>query len=594
MAMLSSRPRLLAALAALLSISIGCAPAAPDTDALAAQVTALADSVFATTLELRPETGTRSGISGALHNGISSNAPADILAEEQRWDALRVSVQAIDPAPLEGLPEWALYAVMREQLEAEEGLRVCRLELWGVASYVNGWQARFTDLALIQPVGSDSLRAQALTRAGAMPAWLDQEIANLREGQRLGYSSPKVIVRNVIRQVDDLVSTPTRLSPFFDPARRDSSTAFADSLAAIIANGIVPAMQRYRAYLADEYLPAAREALGVSNNPDGAACYAATVRSFATVEMPADSVHAMGLVQMAQIESQMRAISERSFGGESIESLLPRLTTDARYTYRTSQEVIDTSEAVLARARAEMPKWFGRQPKAEMIIQPYPEFRQRAGAPGQYQPAPDDGSRPAIFLINPSNPTRRSKASTQSTALHEGIPGHHLQVAIANERTDMHPLIRYSFSSGFGEGWALYAERLGDEMGVFSSDVARMGMLGSEAFRAARMVIDAGIHMKGWSRAQARAYMRSRTFLDETSLDGEIDRYISWPGQAPSYMIGRTEILRLREDARARLGERFDIRTFHDRVLENGTVPLWALRRVVERWTPPQGKPYTE
>ena len=575
-----------AALALLLGVSVGCARSATSPEALAAQVTALADSVFATSLELEPEIGTRSGIRGAVHSRLSSNSPAALLAGEQRWDVLRESVKSIDPSSLEGRPEWALYAVMREQLEAEYGLRVCRLELWGVASYVNGWQARFTDLALIQPVGSDSLRAEALARASAVPGWLDQEVANLREGQRLGYSSPKVIVRNVIRQVDDLVRTPTRSSPFYDPARRDSAAAFADSLAAIIADGIVPAMRRYRAYLADEYLPAAREALGVSNNPDGAACYAATVRSFATVEMPADSVHAMGLVQMARIENEMRTISARSFGGESIETLLPRLTTEARYTYRTSQEVIDTSEAVIARARAEMPKWFGRLPKAEMIIQPYPEFRQRAGAPGQYQAAPEDGSRPAVFLINPSNPTRRSRASTQTTALHEGIPGHHLQVAIAAERADAHPLIRYSFTSGFGEGWALYAERLGDEMGVYSSDVARMGMLGSEAFRAARMVIDAGIHMKGWSREQARAYMRSRTFLDETSLDGEIDRYISWPGQAPSYMIGRTEILLLREESRARLGERFDIRTFHDRVLENGTVPLWALRRVVEAWNP--------
>jgi len=578
------RARLMAGL--LLAATAACTRPPPSPDALATEVTHLADSIFAATLEFTPEFGTRSGISGVSHARIASNAPADLRAAEQRWDALRTRVRAIDPAPLFGRPEWALYTVMSQQLEAEQAMRVCRLELWTVASYVNGWQARFTDLAILQPVGSDSLRAEALARARAIPAWLDQEIANLREGQRLGYSSPKVIVRNVIRQVDDLVSTPTRESPFYSPALRDSSVAFADSLAAVVEMGIVPAMQRYRAYLAGEYLPVAREALGVSNNPDGAACYAATIRHFATVEMPADSVYAMGLAQMALIEEEMRTISERSFGGESIETLLPRLNADPRYAYRTSQEIIDTSAAVIARARAAMPQWFGRQPKAEVIIQPYPEFRQRAGAPGQYQAAPEDGSRPAIFLINPSNPTRQSRARTESTALHEGIPGHHLQIGIAAERTDAHPIMRYTFTSGFGEGWALYAERLGDEMGVYSSDLARIGMLGSEAFRAARMVIDAGLHMKGWSREQSHTYMRSRSFLADNVLDGEIDRYISWPGQAPSYMIGRTEILRLREEARARLGERFDIRTFHDRVLENGTVPLWALRRVVEGWEP--------
>lgn len=565
------------------SAAFGCARG-NDPDAVAAEITRLADSVYATMLELNPEFGTQSGIAGATHDGIASNAPAVLRANEARWDLLREAVHGVTPDAVMGRPEWALYAVMRNQLDAELAMRVCREELWTVASYVNGWQARFTDLALIQPVGSDSLRAQALARARAIPLWLDQEVLNLREGLRLGYSSPKVIVRNVLRQLDDLIATPTRQSPFFSPAQRDSDAAFGNELAIIIADGIVPAMRRYRTFLEREYLPAAREAIGVSNNPDGAACYAATIRSFATVEMPADSVHEMGLRQMALIEREMREIAARSFNGEALETLLPKLQTDRRYTYRTSQEVIDTSQAVIGRAKAVMGEWFGRLPKADMIIQPYPEFRQRAGAPGQYQPAPEDGSRPAIFLINPSNPTRRPRADTETTALHEGIPGHHLQVAIANELEGVHPLVKYSWSSGFGEGWALYAEQLGDEMGVYSGDLARLGTLGSQAFRAARMVVDAGMHMKGWTRERARAYLASRTFLTEHELDGEIDRYISWPGQAPSYMIGRTEILRLREDARTRMGERFDIRQFHDRVLENGTVPLWALGDVVAVW----------
>lgn len=570
---------------ACLVLSSACGPRTPSADSAAAQVRELADSTFATMLDLDRELATQLGMAGADHSRLTSNVPSDRRAAERRLDALRESAFAINARTLMvGTDQWILYSILRERLEAEQALRVCRLELWGVASYVNGWQARFTDLALLQPVGSDTLRVQALARAAAIPAWLDQEIVNLREGLRLGYSSPKVIVRNVMRQVADLASGPVRNSPFFDPARRDTTRAFGDSLATIIATGIVPAMQRYRAFLADEYLPAAREALGVSNNPDGAACYAATIRSFATVAVPADSIHEQGLAEMARIETEMRSIATRSFDGESIETLLPRLNADPRYTYRTSQEIIDTSAAVIARARAMMPQWFGRLPKAELDIQPYPEFRQRAGAPGQYQPAPEDGSRNAIFLINPSNPTRRSRAETQSTALHEGIPGHHLQVAIAVERKDVHPLVRYTFSSGFGEGWALYAERLGDEMGVYGSDLDRMGLLGSEAFRAARMVVDAGIHMKGWSREQARAYMGARTFLTPQTLDGEIDRYISWPGQAPSYMIGRNEILRLRAQARARFGERFDIRRFHDRVLENGTVPLETLRQLVDAW----------
>ncbi|MEZ4587157.1 MAG: DUF885 domain-containing protein, partial [Gemmatimonadales bacterium] len=280
----------------------------------------------------------------------------------------------------------------------------------------------------------------------------------------------------------------------------------------------------------------------------------------------------------------------RSFGGESLARLLPRLQSDPRYTFTSSQEMIDTSAAIIARGKAAMGQWFGQLPRADVTIQPYPAFRQQAGAPGEYQSAPDDGSGPAIFLINPSDPTRQPRADAENTAVHEGIPGHHLQIAIAKERTDLHPVSRYLFSSGFGEGWALYAERLADEMGLYSGDLARLGMLSSEAFRAARMVIDAGIHTRGWTREQAVEYLRTHTVLAPGIIEGEIDRYISWPGQAPSYMIGRSEILRLREQARSALGERFDIRAFHDRTLEFGTVPLGLLRTRIERWVAEGGQ----
>ncbi|HZI29178.1 MAG TPA: DUF885 domain-containing protein [Gemmatimonadaceae bacterium] len=552
--------------------------------ALAARVDSLADRFFDVQLELYPELATSFGLIGARHSSLTDNTLSGISAAQGRLDSLRWQVTAIDPAPLAGRPAEVAYAVLRDALEAEEALRVCRAELWGVASYVNGWQAIYTDLAIMQPVGTDTLRADALVRLRSLPRFIDTEIVNLREGLKLGYSSPRVIVRNVIGQLDDILATPIPRSPFASPVERDSTPAFRAEYARVIAADLNPAIGRYRDFLEREYLPAAREALGVSANPNGAECYRATIRGFATVEMDPDSVHEMGRREMTRIEGEMRAIAARTFAGESLSTLLPRLRTDPRYTFRTSQEIIDTSLATMARAKAAMGQWFGRTPKADVIIQPYPEFRQKAGAPGQYQSAPDDDSRPAIFLINPSNPTQQSRADAENTALHEGIPGHHLQVAIAKERTDLHRLLRYWFNSGFGEGWALYAERLGDEMGLYSSDLGRMGMLGSEAFRAARMVIDAGIHTKGWTRPQAVEYLTTHTLNAPSQIQGEIDRYISWPGQAPSYLIGRTEIIRLREHARAALGERFDIRAFHDRVLEDGPVPLAFLRQKIERW----------
>jgi uncharacterized protein (DUF885 family) len=281
---------------------------------------------------------------------------------------------------------------------------------------------------------------------------------------------------------------------------------------------------------------------------------------------------------MARIETQMRAISDRSLEGTPSAELLQLLRTDPRYTFRSSEQILEVSQQAIARAKGVLPKWFGRLPKADVTIQPYPEFRQRAGAPGELESAPEDGSRPAIFLINLYEPEKQSRDDTENIAFHETIPGHHLQTAIAMERQDLHRAVRNSFNDGFGEGWALYSERLADEMGIYSDDLSRMGLLSSEAFRAARMVIDSGIHTKGWTRDRALAYLMAHTVLSASEAQGEIDRYISFPGQAPSYMIGRLEIMRLRAEAQHVLGNEFNIREFHDQVLGNGCVPLEFLR----------------
>jgi len=555
-----------------------------DRIALGVRVDSLGDAVLEHTLRFNPELATTFGLSTGDHARIRDNSAAGVAAVQAGEDALYQVALGIDPAPLAGRPQWITYAVAREQLESARAQRICRLELWGVASYVNGWQAEYTDLAMIQPVGDEPKRAAAIGRARALPGFLAHEVANLREGLRLGYSSPQLIVRNVIRQLDDILATPLRDSPFFSPARRDPTPVFARELERVLREELNPAIRAYRDFLEREYLPAAREAPGVSANPDGVACYAAVLRGFATVGIEPDSVFEGGLREMERIRGEIRTIAARSFAGESLATLLPRLQSDSRYTFRTSAEVIDSAEVVVARGRAAMGRWFGTLPQADVMVEPYPEFRQRAGAPGQYQPAPDDGSRPAIFLINPSNPTRIARAASEALAIHEGIPGHHLQVAIAKERDDLHRLSRYTFTSGFGEGWALYAERLGDEMGLYSGDLGRMGLLASEAWRAARMVIDAGIHTRGWSREQALDYLQDNTLVSGTVAQGEIDRYISWPGQAPSYMIGRNTILQLREEARRVLGDQFDIKAFHDRVLEDGAMPLAALRAKILAW----------
>ena len=580
-------------LAFALIAAAGCAPAGPPAgsspDAAPARVTRLADEYVAAYFERSPESATRRGIPGD-HGAVLDNSLEAVAAWRAREDAWLAEVKTIDPRDLEGRPEWATYGILREVLKGSVGMRVCREELWAVSSGPSGWQAGYATLAGLQPTGTDTLRAQAIRRVGGLGRYIEIEIENLREGGRQGYTAPRVIVEAAIRQMDGILSAEADSSPFFSPARRDSTPGFAADLARAIERELYPEIRRYRDFLAGEYRDVARADIGVRSIPDGPACYRATVRRFTTLDLSPDEVFQAGEREMAAIRGKMLALAERSFGTSDLQSLLRRLREDTAFTYRTRDEIVKVSAEAIERARIASPKWFGLLPAARVEIRQHPEFRQREGAVAQYSSATEDGSRPGVFWISTYRPEAIPRAYGEATAFHEGIPGHHLQVAIAQERKDAHPISRYFFFSGFGEGWALYGEVLADEMGLYSSDIARMGLLASQAWRAARLVIDAGVHARGWTRERAVEYLGSGTTMSPIQLQGEVDRYISWPGQATSYMLGNLEIRALRSGAERRLGSRFDIREFHDRVLEHGAVTLPMLREQVERWVERAGE----
>ena len=550
---------------------------------IARRVVALADAFVAAYLQRYPETSTFYGVPGARHDRLTDNGCAALRAWEQREDAWLAEARGLDADAIAGSDEWIILGTLREQLESSVMQRVCRLELWGV-NQTTGWQSQLPWLAEIQPVGNDALRAQALQRWGALPEFIDVEIANLREGLRLGWSAPRVAVPLVIEQVDGMRSTDPQLSPFFAPARADGTASFAEELSRLVRDAIDPALGRYRDFLEREYLPRARETIAVSALPGGEACYRAAVRTYSTLDLDPRAIHRLGLEQIALVEAEMRAIAERSFGTTDVAAVLRRLTSDAAYTFRSRDEVIACSRAALERARAVMPRWFGLLPRADVVIQPYPDYLEKSAPGGQYNAPAEDGSRPGVYQINTYQPEHRSRSGPESVAFHETIPGHHLQGAIALERASSHPIAKYFGNSGYVEGWAVYAERLADEMGLFSSDVDRMGMLSELALRAARLVVDPGIHVLGWSREQALAYMRAHTTIPPAEAESEVDRYIVWPGQATSYLLGALEMRRLREDAERAQGPTFDIRAFHDQVLKDGAVPLAVLRAKVERW----------
>jgi uncharacterized protein (DUF885 family) len=571
-------------LAVFVMAAAACAggPPAANPDDVARQVTTLADAYVRDYLEAFPYQALVIGAPEVHPDRLVDHSLPALAKWQAREDALLADVKKIDTAAIAGRPEAVTHTFLQYLLEAARDFRTCRMELWNVSPTWTGWQGDLPLVAGMQANATDADQKHALARWSELPKYLDDEIANLREGLKQGYTAPKGNVRSVIGQMEAMLEAPVTESPFVQMATPEMKD-FRAKLEALEKSQIRPAIARYRDFLSKEYLPAAREAIGVGANPNGAQCYGAAVRYHATVDMTPQQIHDTGLAQMEKIQAEMRAIGKRSFGVEDPQKLIALVKTDPKYRFKSREELIKYAESAVERAKQAVPKFFMRLPKAPVIVEPYPPFLEKTAPGGQAVPPSADG-KPGKYMINAYKATEQSKAGLESTAFHEAYPGHHLQVATALERTGLHPIQRYFFLSGFGEGWALYTERLSDEMGLFTSDVDRLGLLSNEALRAARLVVDSGMHMLGWTRQRAIDYVLAHTTETPAHAASEIDRYIAVPGQATAYMIGNLEIRRLRAEAEKALGAKFDLRAFHDLLLEDGALPLSALRTKVERW----------
>jgi uncharacterized protein (DUF885 family) len=552
--------------------------------ALAARAHQLADSYMVAYFERHPDEATLDGVAHGPHDRLPDNAPAAIAAWQRREDEWLNQLKRIDDDRLAGRPEGVAYGIMRDAIEGSIATRVCRYELWNIGHTDGGWLGTITALATLQAVGTDAARGQALARWRAVPAYIATETANHREGLRRGYTAPRHNVELALREIDTLLATPIERSPLYDPARRDSTPEFQAELRRILETDIGPAIRRYRDFLANEYLNHARIKIGVSANPHGSDCYRASIRATTGLTMSPDTIQRLGELTIGALESEMRFIAIRSFGTSDVSRLLERLRSDTSYTFHTRDEMLEQARDALARARRVIPRWFGRVPRAPVVVEPYPAFRERESV-GEWNPPAEDGSRPGIYYISTYDPRRKSRADLEPLSFHETMPGHHLQGAIAMERGDSIPEIaRFFWSPGMGEGWAEYAEQLADEMGLYSSDTARFGMLADITLSAALLVVDTGIHAFGWTREQSIDFIREHTHVPLLRAEVGVDRYPVWPAQGLSYGLGRLEILRLRAFAAQRLREKFDIRAFHDRVLQNGAVPIPMLRDQIYRW----------
>ncbi|MCV0403836.1 MAG: DUF885 domain-containing protein [Chloroflexi bacterium] len=451
---------------------------------------------------------------------------------------------------------------------------------------MDGPQVALLNIPSFQPHESDEDARRLLERWRAMPAALDQAAANLVEGRDAGRTGVRMLCTKAIEQLDELIARPIETWPLVEVAAE--LAGIRDDVHAVVRDEILPAFARYRDVIANELAPHARpdDRPGVMHVPGGEATYQALSRAHTSLDLAPERVHAIGLDEIARIDEEFVTLGGELLGTGDLHATLTALRDDPALHFTTREEIAETARASLARANEAVPEWFGRLPKAPCEVVVMPAHEEKHSTIAYYREPSPDGSRPGQYFINTYAPETRPRYEAETLAFHESVPGHHLQIAIAQELDHIPDFRRFLGSTAFVEGWGLYTERLSEEMGLLSSEMDRFGVLSFDAWRASRLVVDTGMHALGWTRPQAIDFMRAHTALGDNNITNEVDRYIAWPGQALAYKLGQLEILRLRSEARERQGERFEISRFHDAVLGEGAPALPVLRRIVERALP--------
>lgn len=430
-----------------------------------------------------------------------------------------------------------------------------------------------------------------ITRLGGFSTYVDQIIALMREGMRERRMHPQVILRRIPPQIEkQLVDDPTK-SGFYSPFTRfPSSISPAEQQRlsaagrAAIASGVLPALTRFHQFLTGEYLPAAPEQVGIWQLPEGPEMYGFFTRKYTTTKLSPEQVHELGLAEVQRIRAEMEAVKAKAGFQGSLHEFFRFLRTDSRFYCKSGEELLLRYRGLSKRIDPLLVKLFKTLPRQPYGVEPTPAAMAPDVTTGFYYPAASDGSRPGTYLVNLYRPETRPVWEMIPLTLHEAVPGHHLQTSLAAEQSHLPEFRRYGYHVAYGEGWALYCETLGDELGLYDDPYDKFGQLAYDMWRAVRLVVDTGMHARRWSRQQAIDYFLEHSPRQELDVVNEIDRYIAWPGQALAYKVGQLQIRELRTRAERALGERFDVREFHDVVLLDGSLPLDILEKRVEAW----------
>ena len=517
---------------------------------------------------------------------LPSVTTEDLARRVETWRSILAELASIDRERLAAADQVS-YDVFRSQLEGF-------IEDFEYGAYQipltvdDGFHIGFARLPANMPFTAAAAYDNYIARLRLFPDYVAQFVELMRAGLARGMTLPRIVLEGYEVTIESHVVDDPRQSLFFQPFESFPETLpesarqrLLEAGEEAIRDGVVPGYRSFLEFMVDEYVPGARTTLGASQLPDGEAYYAQRIRHFTTLDMSAEEIHQLGLSEVARIRAEMQEIiDEVGFSGD-FAAFLDHLRTDPRFYAKTPDELLKQASYLAKTMDGKLPALFGRLPRMPYGVAPVPDHLAPKYTAGRYVGAAPGGTQPGYYWVNTYDLDSRPLYVLPVLTLHEAVPGHHLQISLAQELEDLPDFRRYSYISAFGEGWGLYSEWLGLEAGIYSDPYSRFGRLTYEMWRACRLVVDTGLHAKGWTRQQALDYLGGNTALSLHEVRTETDRYISWPGQALAYKIGELEIKRLRREAEEALGERFDLRRFHDAVLANGSVPLPVLETVI-------------
>ena len=537
----------------------------------------LADSYMAATLARIQPWAYDVGLPLDSHDRFLDNTPEALVEFQGIEDTVIHSLHKIDPSELIDERQRIFYIKFKEYSEANKGIRVCHDELWQFDPVFNGAHLLIEQLIKNQPIKTQADKAQTLQRWRAIKHYYEQEVVNLNEGLKQGYTAPKRVVKRVIDQIERVVNADSDSHPYLKLADRSSDKAFQRAFKTVVKDDVLPALKTYVDYLQKVYLIKTRSELGVQANTDGRQCYIAKYRYYTTLQKTPEQVYRLGLETVNRQEQEVVDRGKKVYGVNTFEQVLTKTAEDEREQFDSADVLHEFYQQVVARARQTMPQAFYKMPTIDLIVEPIPEHLQGTGISPTYHSG--DSNNPGKFIYDPSTYSDEKIGRAEILSVHEGFPGHHMQLALAIDQKPFHPVETLFNNNAFREGWARYAETLSEELGIYHSKSA---LIYRRAWPARGMVVDTALHTRDWSNEKIKAFMAKSGHI--TDLDQMIDRMATIPAQLTAYDSGALEIFSLRKRAKEKLGKCFDLKMFHYHVLKNGNVPLTELRAQVEAW----------